>query len=119
MFLSIQSLLFITIIAIIESNFVYRVRNRRRKGEERTDEATTDVIVTSSLAKRYGIIMAVNKLSLCVSRGEAVAVVGVNGAGKTTLLKMLTGEESVSGGDALLDGKTITKNKERVSRDRR
>jgi branched-chain amino acid transport system ATP-binding protein len=39
----------------------------------------------------YGQFTALWDVSLCVERGEAVAVVGPNGAGKTTLLRVVSG----------------------------
>ena len=36
-------------------------------------------------------LTAVDRLSLCISEGEAVGYIGANGAGKSTTIKMLTG----------------------------
>jgi len=47
---------------------------------------------------------AVDNLALGVQKGECFGLLGVNGAGKTSTFKMLTGDTSVSGGDATLDG---------------
>ena len=41
------------------------------------------------VGKRYAGMVALDRVSLSVRRGEFVALVGVNGAGKTTLLKCL------------------------------
>jgi len=40
---------------------------------------------------RFGSVQALNKVSLCVERGEFIALVGPNGSGKTTLLRALHG----------------------------
>jgi tungstate transport system ATP-binding protein len=40
---------------------------------------------------RFGDVLALNKVSLRVGRGEFVALVGLNGSGKTTLLRALHG----------------------------
>ena len=49
------------------------------------------VIETHGLTKRYGELVAVDRLNLRVRRGEVYAFLGPNGAGKTTTLRMLLG----------------------------
>ena len=39
-----------------------------------------------------------------VRPGECFGLLGVNGAGKTTTFKMLTGDESTTGGEAFVNG---------------
>ena len=55
----------------------------------------SDVLLSAeSLSKDYDsgvIVHAVNDVSLTVSRGEVVLIIGPNGSGKTTLLSMLGG----------------------------
>ena len=61
------------------------------------------VIETRELGKRYdGRIVAVDKLSLRVRRGEVYGFLGPNGAGKTTTLRMLLGLVRPTSGSALV-----------------
>ncbi|XP_051692146.2 phospholipid-transporting ATPase ABCA3 isoform X2 [Oryctolagus cuniculus] len=53
-------------------------------------------------------LLAVDKISLAVQRGECFGLLGFNGAGKTTTFKMLTGEESITSGDAFVGGHSIS-----------
>jgi ABC-2 type transport system ATP-binding protein len=63
------------------------------------------VIETSELGKRYdGPIVAVDRLSLRVRRGEVYGFLGPNGAGKTTTLRMLLGLVRPTSGGALVLG---------------
>ncbi len=49
------------------------------------------VLRATDLTKRYGDLVAVDRLSLEIRRGEILGFLGPNGAGKTTTLKMLCG----------------------------
>ena len=51
-----------------------------------------------------GRILAVDRLCLGVRPGECFGLLGVNGAGKTSTFKMLTGDESTTGGEAFVSG---------------
>ena len=53
--------------------------------------ATPVVLRAIDLTRRYGDLVAVDRLSLDVRRGEILGFLGPNGAGKTTTLKMLCG----------------------------
>ncbi len=63
----------------------------------------------ADLRSGYGTVPVLHGVSLAVSSGEIVAVVGRNGAGKTTLVKTLLGVLRASGGHLLLDGVDITR----------
>ena len=52
---------------------------------------------------------ALNSVSLTMSEGDFVTVIGNNGAGKSTLLNCIAGVFGVDGGSILLDGEDITK----------
>ncbi|EPY88960.1 ATP-binding cassette sub-family A member 3-like protein [Camelus ferus] len=53
-------------------------------------------------------LLAVDKISLAVQKGECFGLLGFNGAGKTTTFKMLTGEETITSGDAFVGGSSIS-----------
>uniref|UniRef100_A0A8C5CAY6 ABC transporter domain-containing protein n=1 Tax=Gadus morhua TaxID=8049 RepID=A0A8C5CAY6_GADMO len=59
-------------------------------------------------------LLAVDRLSLAVGKGECFGLLGFNGAGKTTTFKMLTGDESVSSGDAYIDGYSVLRDIKKV-----
>lgn len=64
-------------------------------------------VVTQGLTKKYKSCTAVNGLDLTIEQGETFALLGVNGAGKTTVIKMLSCLSRPTGGDALLNGKSV------------
>jgi branched-chain amino acid transport system ATP-binding protein len=55
----------------------------------------------------YGLVRAVDRVSLAVEAGSVTAVLGANGAGKTSLLRTISGLERASGGRALLYGEDL------------
>ncbi|CAL9693308.1 unnamed protein product [Knipowitschia caucasica] len=74
-------------------------------------------LVVQELSKVYssgGKLLAVDRLSLAVSKGECFGLLGFNGAGKTTTFKMLTGDETVTCGDAYIDGYSILRDIKKV-----
>ena len=74
----------------------------------------SETLILWEVVKYYGRFLAVDKVSVGIPRGECFGLLGVNGAGKTTIFKMLTGDESVSFGDALLDGYSVKLNINKV-----
>jgi len=65
------------------------------------------MLSVESLNVYYGRIHALQNLSLSVSQGELVAVIGSNGAGKTTLLRSISGLLRPRSGDVLYQGRSI------------
>ena len=68
-----------------------------------------DAIRIENLTKKYKDVVAVENLSLRVSKGELFSLLGVNGAGKTTTIKILSCLTQPTAGDAFLNGKSIIK----------
>jgi branched-chain amino acid transport system ATP-binding protein len=64
-------------------------------------------LAIEKLGVRYGAVEAVRGLSLKVKPGEIVGLIGPNGAGKSSTLHAIMGAAPVSGGDVLLDGKSL------------
>lgn len=58
--------------------------------------------------KNFGLLIAVNTLSLKVEKGERHAIVGPNGAGKTTLFNLISGIDRLTSGKIILFGKDIS-----------
>ena len=67
-----------------------------------------------NLTKCYRDTVAVDSLSLNVEEGELLSLLGVNGAGKTTTIKMLSCLTRPTSGEALVLGKSVTRESEDV-----
>ena len=61
-----------------------------------------------NISKRYENRFLAEKLSISVSRGEIVALLGASGAGKSTLLKIVAGLEKADAGQVFFDQQDIT-----------
>jgi ABC-2 type transport system ATP-binding protein len=62
------------------------------------------MIELTHLVKKFGELVAVNDLSLTISRGEFFAMLGPNAAGKTTTMKILAGLMKPTSGCARVAG---------------
>jgi len=58
----------------------------------------TNLINLEAAGKAYGTTVVLDAVSLGVTSGERVGVVGRNGDGKTTLLRLITGDETPDSG---------------------
>lgn len=67
----------------------------------------TPILSLRNICKKFPGVIALNKVSLELYRGEIVGLVGENGAGKSTLMKILTGAYQKDAGDIILDGETV------------
>src|SRR5262245_4961124 len=62
------------------------------------------VIQTRELTKTYGSLLALDRLTLPVERGQVLGFIGPNGAGKTTAIKILVGLARPTSGSARVAG---------------
>ena len=77
-------------------------------------------LVVKGLGKHYGDVPVFSNVSLTVSPGEFVAIVGESGVGKSTLLNCMAGLDTWDQGSVLLDGVDLSGlNDEQKSRLRR
>ena len=67
------------------------------------------ILRTHALSKRFGGLVATDRLDFEVLAGEVHAVIGPNGAGKTTLVNQLVGELPNDAGTIEFDGRDITR----------
>jgi len=75
-----------------------------------------NIIEAENLSKRFGELIAVEKVTLNVIEGEIFGFLGPNGAGKTTTINMLCTLLRPTSGTALVDGYDIIRQRNRVRR---
>ena len=64
----------------------------------------SEMIALENLSKRFGDLVAVDRISMTVGRGEVLGFLGPNGAGKSTTMKMIAGFLEPSEGTATVGG---------------
>ncbi|MEM6411512.1 MAG: ABC transporter ATP-binding protein [Pseudomonadota bacterium] len=79
--------------------------------DQPTDSNGSPMLELKGLVRRFGAVTAVDKISLTLNQGEVLGFLGPNAAGKSTTLRMIAGVLSPSGGDALITGHSITKDR--------
>ncbi len=72
----------------------------------RTD-STPPVLRTVKVSKHFGHVQALSEVSLELTAGEIVGLVGDNGAGKSTLIKCISGVYRPDGGHVEIDGQRV------------
>ncbi len=65
------------------------------------------VLSIRGVNKRFGAVQVLTDVSLEVSPGEVVALVGDNGAGKSTLIKIVAGVYHLDAGEITFDGRPV------------
>lgn len=69
----------------------------------------TALLEVEDLSKAFGGLLAVNHMSLSVSAGEILGLIGPNGSGKTTLLNLIAGTIRADAGTIRMDGEDVTR----------
>ena len=75
-----------------------------------------EMIVMQDLTKAFGKVLAVDRLTVSISRGEIFGLLGPNGAGKTTTIRMLSALISPTNGTAWVAGAQIGKQDQELRR---
>ena len=65
------------------------------------------MIELENLHKRFGNQIVLSGVSLKLSRGETIAIVGPSGTGKSVTLKLITGLLQPDAGEVLVDGESM------------
>ncbi|MFW9948840.1 MAG: ABC transporter ATP-binding protein [Candidatus Thorarchaeota archaeon] len=73
-------------------------------------------IVSEDLTKKFGNVLAVNKLSLKIPYGKTYGLLGPNGAGKTTTVRILNAIISKTSGNASIGGYDLLTQNEDIRR---
>jgi ABC-type sugar transport system ATPase subunit len=60
------------------------------------------------VTKKYGVVTAIDDVSLAVEKGSFTALLGPSGCGKSTLLRMIAGLERITLGQCFLGGVDVT-----------
>lgn len=73
-----------------------------------------DIVKVDNLTKKFGDLIAVNKISFNIKEGEIFGLLGPNGAGKSTTISMLATILKPTSGFATVNNFDITKDEDEV-----
>ncbi|CAF1095920.1 unnamed protein product [Adineta ricciae] len=98
------------------------VANERARIHRDQNNTSNDVLRLIDLVKIYGRacrrqFAAVKQTCVGVKQGECFGLLGINGSGKSTTFKMLTGEISMTDGNAYVNNNSVIKHLDKVRQD--
>ena len=67
----------------------------------------SEIVRCSDLTKRYGNLVALNRVNFTLESGKIVGLLGPNGSGKTTLIKLLNGLLTPTEGELQIAGQPV------------
>ncbi len=65
------------------------------------------LVELKNITKRFGEVVAIDKVNLKVHKGEKVAIIGPSGSGKSTLLRTINFLEKIDEGQIFFEGKEV------------
>ncbi len=68
---------------------------------------TKNAVLMVDITKTFGEVVANNKVSLSIKKGEILSLLGENGSGKTTLMNMLSGIYLPDSGEVFVNGEKV------------
>ena len=77
------------------------------KQKDSQEESSAPIVAVKELRKSYGSRTVLNGISLSVTRGETLAVLGRSGTGKSVLLRLIIGLETPDSGSVCIYGQDI------------
>lgn len=77
---------------------------------------SANIIEVKDLYKYFGSVKALNGVSMNVSRGGVVVIIGPSGSGKSTLLRSINRLEKPTSGEIWIDGELITGSEKQLNR---
>jgi ABC-type sugar transport system ATPase subunit len=75
--------------------------------QQATANGVPDAIRVENIRKNFGVVTALEDVSLRLGQGEVLGLIGDNGAGKSTLIKILTGFHKPNSGRIFVFGKEV------------
>ena len=78
----------------------------------------TPLLEARGITKKFGGVLALDRVDFAVNAGEVVALAGDNGAGKSTLIKIVSGVFPADGGELHYNGARVTFANPHDARDR-
>jgi polar amino acid transport system ATP-binding protein len=85
------------------------------KANEHMGGSARKIVEIRDLSKRFGETRAVRDVSLDVTRGEVVVIIGPSGSGKSTLLRCVNRLEVPESGTITIDGVQMTSSEKQIN----
>ncbi|MFP3392525.1 amino acid ABC transporter ATP-binding protein [Brevibacillus sp. SIMBA_040] len=79
-------------------------------------ENKQEMIRVQNLKKSFGQVEVLRDITLQVSKGEVVVLIGASGSGKSTLIRCINFLETKSGGEIFIEGKSIDPKKDDLTK---